>query len=402
MPQFVYRAKDSALKVIEGTIDAETEAAAISRLGTQGVFPIAIAEKGQARSAASLWADRGVSARDLAYATRQLADLISGGLPLLGALTLLAKQTEHKALIRIIQLLADDVRDGRALSEALADHPRVFPPLYISMVRTGEVGGALDEALTRLADLGESEAELRSRVLSAAVYPLFIVCFATLMTAGLIVFVVPALAQTFLETNQVLPLPTRLVLALSGILTKWWWAILGSMVGAVWALRRWHATALGRAAADRMLLAIPGIGTLARKLDTSRATRNLGVLVGQGVPVLQALDVVAHHVSNTVLKRALHSILESVREGSSIAAALERSKQFPMFVSNMVAVGEESGSVDQALLKVASVYEREIDRTIRALTSVLEPVLLVAVGGVVMFIVLAMLLPIFELGLIVQ
>jgi general secretion pathway protein F len=174
-----------------------------------------------------------------------------------------------------------------------------------------------------------------------------------------------------------------------------------SAVG-IWALRRWHATPLGRAAADRMLLAIPGIGGLARKLDTARATRNLGVLVGQGVPVLQALEVVAQHVSNTVLRRALVSILEAVREGSSIASALERAKEFPVFVSNMVAVGEESGSVDQALLKIASVYEHELDRTMRALTSVLEPVLLVAVGGIVMFIVLAMLLPIFELGLIVQ
>ncbi len=402
MPQFVYRAKDSALKDVAGTIEAETEAAAISRLGSLGVFPSVITEQEEVKTPGVLWADRRVSAQLLAYTTRQLADLLSGGLPLLGALTLLTTQTEHRSLRRVIRSLADDVRDGRTLSDALADHPRVFPPLYLSMVRTGEVGGVLDAALGSLADLLESEAELRSQVLSASVYPVFVVCFALAMTTGLIMFVVPALAQTFVETGQLLPLPTRIVLAVSGLLTRWWWAMLCGAAILVWVLRRWHATPLGRAATDRMLLGVPGIGTLARKLDTARATRNLGVLIGHGVPALQALDVVAQHISNTVLRRALHSVLEAVREGSSIAAAVEASKQFPLFVSNMVAVGEESGSVDRALLKVASVYEREIDRTMRALTSILEPVLLVLVGGIVMFIVLAMLLPIFELGLIVQ
>jgi len=402
MPRFTYRAKDSSLRVVEGTIEADNETAAISRLGSQGVFPISILEAHAAASARRPLLSHRVSLRTLAYTTRQLADLLGGGLPLLSALTLLARQTEHPALRRVIEALAGSVRDGRSFSEALAEHPGIFPPLYVSMVRAGEVGGGLEQALSRLAELGENEAELRSRVTSASAYPLFVLCFAMAMTTVLMVYVIPKLSVMFVEAGQLLPLPTRLLLATSGVLTQWWWAVLAGLIVLGVGLRQWHRSALGRAAIDRWLMALPGFGDLVRKLDTARFTRSLGVLVGQGVPVLQALDVVGRNIANTVLRRAVAQVQAAVREGSSIASALSASGQFPVFVSNMVAVGEESGTVDTALLKVAGTYEREVDRTIRTLTTVLEPVLLVAVGGVVMFIVLAMLLPVFQIGLVVQ
>ena len=402
MPHFAYRAKDTTLNLVEGTIDADTEAAAIGRLGSQGIFPISITEVGAPSSTVRVLSRRRVSSRVLAYTTRQLADLLGGGLPLFGALTLLAKQTEQPGLRRVVESLAGSVRDGRSFSDALAEHPQIFPPLYVSMVRAGEVGGGLEQALSRLAELGENEAEMRSRVISASAYPVFVLCVAMAMTTFLIAYVIPKLSLVFIESGQLLPLPTRFLLAVSHVFTQWWWALLLALTAGGVAFRQWYASPLGRAATDRLLMAVPGVGVLLRKLDTARFTRNLGVMINQGVPVLQALDVVARNISNTLLRQAVTRVEDAVREGSSIAAALSASKQFPVFVSNMVAVGEESGTVDAALLKVATAYEREVDRTIRMLTTILEPVLLVIVGGVVMFIVLAMLLPVFQIGLVVQ
>lgn len=402
MPRFTYRAKDRTLQVIEGTIEAENETAAISRLGTEGVFPISVVEVGAAATSPRAWVARRITPRTLAYTTRQLADLLGGGLQLLSALALLAKQTEQPALRRIIDSLASAVRDGRSLSEALADHPHVFPPLYRSMVKAGEAGGGLEQALSRLADLGEHEAELRSRVRSASAYPLFVLSMAVVMTAFLLVYVIPKLSMVLIETGQMLPLPTRILLLVSGFVVAWWWLVLLGFILLGWAGRRWYASQTGRAMIDRWLITIPAFGVLVRKLEISRLTRHLGTLIGHGVPILQALDVAADNLSNATLRRAGRTIHDAVQEGSTLADALSATGQFPQFVSNMVAVGEESGTVDVALVKVASSYEREVDRTTQTLTTILEPVLLVLVGGIVMFIVLAMLLPVFQIGLVVQ
>jgi type II secretory pathway component PulF len=402
MPRFTYRAKDQSLNIVEGMIEADSEAAALSRLGGEGVFPVSISELGASASGGFGGLPRRVSARTLAYATHQLADLLGGGLPLLSALTLLAKQTEHSGLQRVIESLADAVRGGGSLSEAMAAHPQVFPSLYRSMVRAGEAGGGLEQSLTRLAELGEHEAELRSRLLSASAYPLFVLCIAFLMCIFLMAYVIPTLSLVFIDTGQVLPLPTRILLAISRVITHWWWAIgLVLVAGIAW-IRQWYANPLGKAALDRALISLPGVGSSLRRLETARMTRNLGVMVSQGVPILSALDVVSTNIANATLRQALVRVRGAVLDGQSLAAAIAETKEFPVFVSNMVAVGEESGTVDAALLKVAATYERELDRALRTLTTILEPVLLVVVGGVVMFIVLAMLLPVFQLGLGVQ
>lgn len=402
MPQFAYRAKDTNLHIVEGLIEADSESAAISRLGGQGIYPITIAEAGAPAAGAILWRDRRVSKQTLAFTTRQLADLLSGGLPLLSALTLLAKQTEHAGLRRIVEQMVAAVRDGRPLSDAMAEHPRVFPPLYVSMVRAGEVGGQLERSLDRLATLWEQDAELIGRLKSAAAYPLFVLVMAIAMTLFLMSYVIPTLSQVFTESGQALPLPTRIVLAISGAIRAWWWLLLLGAAAVVVAVRQWAASLAGRAAVDRVFIRLPGLGPLARKIETARLARSLGVLIGQGVPLLSALEVVARNITNLTLREAVLTVQARVREGSSIAAALGATREFPVFVSNMVAVGEESGTVDAALLKVATAYERDVDRTIRTLTTLLEPIMLVVVGGVVMFIVLAMLLPIFQLGSVVQ
>jgi type II secretion system protein F len=404
MPTYTYRAKDSALKAIEGSIDADSETAAISLLGSRGVYPITLIEtrRGTVTPAARAWRGRRVSARTLAYMTRQLADLLGGGLPLLGALNLLARQTEHAGLQRVIEALAASVRDGRSLSDALGEHPRVFPSLYISLVRAGEVSGSLEQSLSRLAELGEHEAELRSKILSACAYPVFVLCVAIAASTFLVAYVIPKIGEVFAESGQLLPLPTRVLLAVSEGVRSWWWLLLAGGLGLIAALGQWYRTAAGRAVVDHLVISLPGIGGLSRKIETARFARNLGTMVGQGVPVLQALEVASRNVANVIVQRAARQIQEAVREGSSIAAALGRSGQFPVFVSNMVAVGEESGTVDTALLKVSGAYERDVDRTLRTLMSIIEPLLMLVAGGVAMFIVLAMLLPIFQVGTVVQ
>lgn len=401
MPRFAYRAKDNQLKVVEGTIEADSESAAISRLGNLGVFPITINES-QLVLPIKRFTRRRVSPSVLAYNSRQLADLIGGGIPLLNALILLEKQTAHKTLRAVIGSLITDVRDGSSYSEGLSSHPEVFPPLFVSMIRAGEAGGDLEKALVHLAELGENEAELRSRIVNASVYPLIVLVVAFFAVLFLVIWVIPALSEVFFESGQLLPLPTRILLGISDAVVNWWWSIGALILGLGLLVWQWYESPAGKETVDRVIIALPGFGTLSRKMNTARFVRNLGVMISQGVPVLQALDVASSNLSNSVLQRAVLRVEGAVREGSSIADALTESGQFPVFVSNMVAVGEESGSVDVALLKVASSYERDVDRTIRLLTTIIEPLLLLVIGGVVMFIVLSMLLPVFQLGLVVQ
>lgn len=402
MPTYAYRAKDRALKVVEGTLEAESEAAAIARLGGLGVYPMTIAEAQVGAQLPVIAGAKRVPNRTVAEMSRQLADLLSGGLSLFSALSLLSQQIEHRLLRRIVSEVAQAVHDGQALSDALAQHPEVFSPFYISLVRTGETGVGLDAVLARLADVAESEAELKSRVTSALVYPLVVLCIGVLTIIVLLTYVVPKLTALFAESGQLLPLPTRVLLAISGSLTHWWWVWGVGLTAGVWAARAIPRSPTGRVLVDRTLLNMPLVGTLVRKLETSRLARNVGVMVGQGVPVLQALEVGSATVGNTILRQAVLHLKDAVQQGTSLAGALTESRQFPVFVSHMVAVGEESGTLDGALLKVASSYERETQRALQALTTVLEPALIVAVGLVVMFIVISMLLPIFELGLVAQ
>jgi type II secretion system protein F len=411
MPQFIYRARDSSLNLVEGTVDADNETAAILALSNQGVFPLMLTRSDapsrpvdapSSPSASTPPARRRVPAGPLAYLSRQLADLLSGGLPLFNALTLLVDQTEHKLLRTVVLDLGDAVRDGQPFSDALARHPNIFSPLYLSMVRAGEAGGGLDAVLNRLADLLESESELRSRITSALIYPCVVLVVGVLTVGVLLTYVVPKIAGLFLDIGQTLPLPTRILLAISGVLSHWWWVVLVAGMGGIWMLRRARDSGAGRAAIDRMKLALPLAGTLERKIQTARFTRNLGVMFGQGVPMLQALDVAGTTVSNAMLRRAISGLKDAVQEGGNLSTAMAASGQFPAFVSNLVSVGEESGTLESALVKIATSYEREADRTLRVLTTVMEPLLIVIVGLVVMFIVISMLLPIFELGLVAQ
>ncbi len=402
MPRYSYRAKDRALQLVHGVIEAENETVALARLNAEGTYPFVLAETSSAIEPIPTTRHRRVPAQVLAYMNRQLADLLGGGVPLFNALALLSEQTEHRVLREVIAELSAAVRDGQAFSQALAAHPDLFPPLHVSLIRAGEVGGGLEAVLVRLADVAEQEVELKSRVISALIYPLVVLGVGLATILVLLTYVVPKLSVLFAESGQLLPLPTRVLLALSYAVTRGWWVLALGVAAGVWGLRLLRVSQRGRQALDRMLLRLPLVGLLMRKLDTARLSRNLGVMVGQGVPMLQALEVTHATISNSALRQALGQIKEAVRDGASLASALKNTGAFPRFVSNMVAVGEESGTLEGALLKVASAYERETDRTLRALTTALEPLLIVAVGLIVMFIVIATLLPIFQIGLVAQ
>jgi len=402
MPTYTYRAKDQQFQLVQGTIEAESESAAISRLGSAGVYPIAIAEAIPRGTLRRRGLRRRVPERPLAYMTRQLADLLSGGLSLANALALVSQQTEHRWLRGVVTDVGAAVRDGQTFSDVLSRYPEVFSPLYVSLVKSGETGGALDAVLVRIADLSEKEVEIKSRVALALFYPLTIFLLGLCAVIFLIVYMFPKVAGIFAEAGHLLPLPTRIIMSVSHGLTEWWWAWLITLAGVIWAGRMLYRSNAGRAALDGLVLRLPLCSQLVRKSQTARLTRSLGIMVGQGVPILQALQVSASTIGNTLLRRVAQEILSAVRDGSSLSEAFGRSGQFSAFVGNMVAVGEESGTVERALLKVAAVYEHDTDRTLQVLMTVLEPLILITVGAIVLFIVLAMLLPIFELSSMVQ
>ena len=402
MPTYAYRAKDISLRVVEGMIEADNESAALARLGSQGIYPLVIAEAGTPSTprVAGARLGRRVPVNAVAYMSRQLADLIGGGLSLFHALALLSEQTEHPTLRAVVAQMSQSVREGQALSEALARHPSIFAPLFVNMIRAGEATGDLEAVLLRLADLLEGESEVKNRVAMALVYPAVVLVIGIATVVVLLTYVVPKLTEVFAESGGLLPLPTRILLGISGSLTRGWWLWLGGIAMSVWMLRRFRISQTGRVALDRMLLRLPLGGVLVRKLQVARFLRSLGAMIGQGVPALQALEVAGSTVSNTVIRRAVDHVRAAVQDGASLSNALQASGEFPTFVSNMVAVGQEAGTLDTALAKVATSYERDADRAIRALTTVMEPLLIVMVGLVVMFIVIAMLLPIFNLGLV--
>lgn len=408
MPTFAYRAKSSPGQVVEGSVEAETPQAAAEKLGRMGYFPIALSEaRGGAAavggaSGLSRYPFQRVRQRDLAVFTRQLADLLGSGLTLFRALGVLEVQTESARLRTVITSLRDQVKDGRPFSEALGGHPRVFSRLYASLVRAGEVAGALEGVLGRLADFTEQDEEFRAKVQNALVYPATIAGFAGVTVVFLLTYVIPTLTGVFEEMGQSLPVPTQILVTVSHVVRRFWWLMLAVVAGIGYAIARGRRTEEGGRGFDRFVLGLPVLGSLLLRAEIARFSRTLGTLVGNGVAILQALDVVAHTMTSVVLRGEVEGLLARVREGESLAAAMRAARYFPAFVVNMVAVGEEGGLLEQGLMKVASAYERETDRTVKTVTAILEPALILIVGVIVAFVVIAMLLPMFEIGGILQ
>ncbi len=406
MPRFVYSAKDGNKRMVEGTLFAETEGEALEKLGQMGCFPIALRKEEGAVSApepslGSRLFTR-VRRRDISTLMRQMADLLEAGVTLVSALQILSEQTENPRLCAIVADLSTDIRKGTSFSDALARYPNIFPPLFSSMIRSGEVSGLLPEVLGKLADFGEQEEELRTKVRSAMAYPslIFLVGIGTIFV--LLTFVIPKLVSLFEEVGQTLPLPTRILIVVSRALAGYWWAILGIALVAVMLFRRFAASKEGRVTVDRIKLHLPIWGTLIQKVETARFARSLGMLLGHGVAILQAVEVVTQTMSNEVMRRGVSRIREQLEEGTGLSRAMRETRVFPPFVVNMVAVGEEGGTLDRSLLKIGETYERQADRTMTLIASMVEPVIILVMGLLVGFIVISMLLPIFQIDLLAR
>ena len=333
----------------------------------------------------------------LVLTTRQLATLVKAGMPLLRALRTVRDLLDPGPLREVFTAIASDVEAGVKFSESLSAHPSWFPPFYVNMVRAGEVGGLLDEILKRLAELLEKQARLRERVKSALMYPAFVMVVAVGILIVLMAFVVPTFLGMFTELGSALPLPTRILITACNFVRGGWWIVLLALAG-LWALLRMGLkTPRGRRLVDQTLLRAPGIGSLVERLLISRFARTLGTLIASGVPILSALETVRATVMNVVIDEALQDVERSLKVGESLARPMELSGVFPPLVTRMVALGEETGQLDRMLMQVADSYDEEVEVQLAGLTQLLEPLLIVFVGGVVGFIVIAMFLPLMSL-----
>ncbi len=401
MPVYEYKGVTAQGKKVSGVLDGDSLRIVKTRLKKEGVVVLEINEgvgRLSRRGEITLGASRRVSTRDLANTTRQFATLLSSGLPLMDALGVLVEQEEITGLKRALSSIRDSVREGASLADALKANPKVFSQLYINMVSAGEVSGTLEITLDRLADFLEEQARFRGRFAAALAYPALMTVIGVGVLFFLFSFVLPRVVGMFEDMKQQLPFITLVLLAVVKFLSMFWWLILIAMGGTVYYLNKYFSTQEGKERLDHLLLRLPMFGSLIRMIAVSRFTRTLGTLLQSGVPALTALDIVKSVVGNTVLANAVQKARENVREGEPIADPLRRSGLFPPVVVQMVAVGEKSGELEKMLLKISDSFDRIVETRITALMSLLEPVIILVMGVVVGFIVVAILLPILQMS----
>jgi type IV pilus assembly protein PilC len=396
MATYVFKAMDLTGAKATGEVEAETKQVVSEQLKSRGLIVLDISDKHTSKQL-NLELFNKLSATDLAVMTRQLATMVQSGMTILRALYVLEAQTENKMLQEAIVSVRKDVEAGLPLSDALERHPKIFDPLFVNMTRAGETGGMLDESLIRVADQLEKADSLRRQVKSAMTYPAVVLTFAGGVLLALVAFLVPVFIGVFKQFGGDLPAITKLTVAMSNILTHQWYLLIGVSVGSVVAFRKWKRSDWGRPQWDRFRLRVPmKIGDIVQKVALARWSRTLSALVSAGVPLLQALDITGKTAGNHVIEQAMAGVIESVKSGGTIADPLKASSVFPTMVSHMVSVGEETGSLDTMLSKIADFYEDQVDAAVKALTSILEPVMIVVVGGIVGFIVISMYLPLFK------
>lgn len=401
---YVYRVRDRQGKLLEGSLEAESQVLVANKLRQMGYVPIAIDKQGGGLGSKEINLSFGgkPKLKDISVFSRQFATMINSGLSLLRSLNILAEQTENKKFAETIDQIRQDVEKGASLSQALAKHPKTFSKLYVSMVRAGEIGGVLDSVLLRLASTIEKQVELRGKVKSALTYPVAVLALVLLIVTAMLLFIVPIFKDLYDGLGGTLPLPTRMLLIVSNILKKFFPLVVLGAVVAVWLLRRWIATEGGRAKWDAFKLKVPIMGKLVQKTALARFSSTLSALLRSGVPILESLEIVADTVSNAVVAKAVHQTQTAVKGGESIAKPLAEHKVFPPMVTQMMAVGEETGALDEMLEKIGEFYEREVEATVDALTSLLEPILIVILGGAVGGMVVALYMPMFQIINLVQ
>lgn len=408
MPVYEYTALDGSGKSMNGIIDADSAMAARQRLRGSGVFPVEVKEtssrprdlrSGPVSVSALL---KRVKPVEVSVATRQLSILLAAGVPLVASLEALISQTTNPPLRKIMAQIKESVNEGNSLAYALSQHPRTFSNIYVNMVRAGEASGSLDVVLDRLADLGEHQQALKSRFKAALAYPVFMFFIGTLVLFFLITFIVPNITQIFREMHHTLPIPTIVLITVSNFLKSFWWLILLATVCGIVILRRLIKNPRGHYVWDGIKLRIPILGAVNRKMALARFGRTLGSLLQAGVPLISALQIVRNIVNNIIIADVIDNAVEEIEAGKSLAGSLSKSQWFPSIVVQMISVGEQSGELETMLSKVADTYERDVESQIMAMTALLEPVMILVMGLIVGFIVVSILLPIFEMNQMIR
>jgi len=408
MPVYEYTALNDKGKKLKGIIDAQSTVAARQRLRESNIYLTELQETSGAKKSISLKQPleglfRKVGSREVTVMTRQLATLLGAGLPLVQSLTTLIAQTSHAQLKTILARIKEEVNQGSSFSQTMTHYPQVFPAFYLNMVRAGEASGTLHLVLERLADFSEKQQALKGRVRAALAYPLFMFLIGSVVLFFLVTFVVPNVTRIFDEMHQTLPLITIILIGVSRFLENFWWAIVAGLIGAFVALKYFLSkTQKGRTLLDRILLVLPVVGPMNRKMAVARFSRTLGTLLESGVPLLASLDIVRNIVGNSLISDAIHKAGNDVREGQNLSAPLARSGLFPAISVEMISVGEQSGNLEPMLYRIADAYEKEVESSITMLTSLLEPIMILVMGLAVGFIVVSILLPIFEMNQLVR
>lgn len=401
LSKFDYEVRDRAGKMVSGQLEAENQAAVAAKLTSMGYAPLSIKEVKTDGLNTEIkipgFGDK-VKLKDLAIFSRQFATMINSGLSLIRALGILAQQTESTKLAETIGEIQADVEQGQALSQSLAKHEKVFPKLYVAMVRAGETAGMLDEVLIRVAVMLEADVRLRSKIKSAMTYPVIVFVMAILLSTVMLIFIVPTFAAMFDDLGGELPLLTQILVSASDFVTSWIGVITYIVVPTVlWqAYKRIRATEKGRYALDVAKLKVPVFGVLFHKIALTRFARNLSTLLAAGVPILQALEITSDTVNNGPISDAVRDVQDSVRQGESIANPLSKHEIFPPMVVQMIAVGEETGNVDGMLEKVSDFYDTEVEAMTESLTALMEPLMIAVIGGIVGGMVIALYMPMFK------
>jgi type IV pilus assembly protein PilC len=394
---YVFKAIDLVGVQSKGEVDADSKQAVNDQLKSRGLIVLDIAEKRGSKEIKLPWGNR-VKSADLTIMTRQLSTMVSSGMTILRALYVLEAQTESDALKETLVAVRKDVEAGLPLSDALERHPKVFDPLFVAMTRAGETGGVLDSALIRVADQLEKAEALRRQVKSAMTYPTVIITFAMVVVLALVTFLVPVFAGIFKEFGGELPLITRVTVGASDFVKGFWYLIIVGTAGSIFGFRKFKKSPRGREILQRAMLKAPmKIGDIVQKVALARWSRTFSALITAGVPLLAALDIVGKTAGNVVVEQAMDKVVESVKSGGTIAGPLKESPVFPSMVGHMVGVGEETGALDAMLSKIADFYEDQVAAAVKSLTAIIEPIMIIVVGAIVGFIVIAMYMPMFSL-----
>lgn len=397
MPLFAYTAIDANGRTVRSTMEADTEQLVLAKLRDQSLHCTDIKRTGKSATAPKMFGSKKLKPKTIVVFSRQFATMIDAGIPILRCLDILTNQSKDPTMKAALEQVTTDVKGGLALNEAMVKHPNVFNKLYVNMIRAAEVGGILDQILDRLAGFLEYEADVRGKIKSAMMYPVLVLCFSVIMLFALFTFVLPKFKEIFTGMDVELPAITSALFKLGDFMQSFWWVIILAVVGTIMGIKQYGRTTKGRYQLDFFKLKFPIIGELALKMSVARFTRTFGTLINSGVPMMRSLEIVGETMNNAVLANAIEVTRNSIREGQKLSDPLAKSGLFPNMVTTMIDVGEESGRLSEMLVKVGDFYDAEVEQTVKGLTSMIEPALIIFMGCVVGFIAISVMTPIFKL-----